>query len=135
MTTVPNVLTGRYAAVSVGSKQTIKGMYMQVNCSICKKTLLTEPLEPIPGAFYICEECLKKPNDRSKESAIETQNLISFKARRFGDCYESKPYICPVCYGRGQVPSSFYNPRVKETTANSDYQKCKSCGGTGIVWS
>lgn len=43
----------------------------------------------------------------------------------------STPYKCPVCEGKQIVAQSFYdagqNPQEMES--------CRSCGGTGIVWS
>ena len=44
-----------------------------------------------------------------------------------------KPFRCPVCEGRGSVDSNFYLQSAYgsglETTP------CRSCDGTGIVWS
>jgi hypothetical protein len=39
-----------------------------------------------------------------------------------------RPYRCPVCNGRGLMPTSFYTnlPVLTE-------EHCRSCGGTGIV--
>ena len=42
------------------------------------------------------------------------------------------PYKCPVCYGKGVVTPDFY---LHCTTTDSACQICKSCNGTGIVWS
>lgn len=39
-----------------------------------------------------------------------------------------EPYTCPVCSGRGTVPSGFYSGTC------SIEDPCHACGGTGIVW-
>ena len=46
----------------------------------------------------------------------------------------SQPYRCPVCNGTGQVLSTFYQ-EVGNTTAAIHSVQCRSCGGSGIVWS
>ena len=50
--------------------------------------------------------------------------------------FERKPYRCPVCSGKGLVPNSFYscigNTIISTSTAP---EQCKSCKGTGVVWS
>lgn len=38
---------------------------------------------------------------------------------------------CPVCGGRGQVPLSFYDGGLSNTTADV---QCRSCHGTGLVY-
>lgn len=48
---------------------------------------------------------------------------------------ESKPHVCPVCFGRGLVINGFYSSVV--SASNSSYvdgEQCRSCWGTGIVW-
>lgn len=40
------------------------------------------------------------------------------------------PHKCPICEGRGQVPSSFYDGM----STNAANTTCRSCYGTGIVW-
>lgn len=48
---------------------------------------------------------------------------------------KKQPYVCPVCSGRGIVSNGFYNSTgnvwVTSTTAP---EKCRSCGGTGVIW-
>jgi DnaJ-class molecular chaperone len=48
----------------------------------------------------------------------------------------SNVFRCPVCYGKGRVPVSFYVLNIQETSGTTDVfgQPCKSCGGTGLVW-
>ncbi len=49
------------------------------------------------------------------------------------------PHKCPVCEGRGTVPAEFYEERFSlpmHRTSEYPYRvKCKSCAGTGLVWS
>lgn len=44
-----------------------------------------------------------------------------------------QPYKCPVCEGRGSLPSNFYT-RDAGATSTADIQ-CRSCKGTGVLWS
>jgi len=54
---------------------------------------------------------------------------------------ESKPHKCPVCAGTGNVTAGFYNSTnvidgvLHFTTGGLGHETCRSCGGTGIVWS
>lgn len=48
--------------------------------------------------------------------------------------YEQKPYICPVCNGRGLVPHGFYNTQSYYSSTDVTEEICRSCGGSGIVW-
>ena len=43
------------------------------------------------------------------------------------------PYRCPVCFGAGMVASNFYTKA--DAAASVEQPLCRSCGGTGIVWS
>ena len=44
------------------------------------------------------------------------------------------PVRCPVCLGKGLLPQGFYDfgPVIPGTGANA-VEKCRSCGGRGIV--
>jgi hypothetical protein len=46
------------------------------------------------------------------------------------------PYKCPVCEGRGTVPSGFYNQGTWGTWVVSAWgvEMCRSCQGTGVLW-
>ena len=52
--------------------------------------------------------------------------------------YSQKPYCCPVCNGKGKVPSTFYDLKIKgevsETKPVVISENCKGCVGGGIVW-
>lgn len=39
---------------------------------------------------------------------------------------------CPICMGRGIMPSTFYQPIVGTASAIVDEQ-CRSCNGKGVV--
>jgi DnaJ-class molecular chaperone len=48
----------------------------------------------------------------------------------------SRPFICPVCSGNGFVPNGFYNQTSGCWSSTSlEPEVCRSCNGTGIVWS
>jgi len=44
----------------------------------------------------------------------------------------SKPYMCPICYGRGTVAHNFYNDFGSSTSTSRE--TCKACGGQGIIF-
>ena len=47
-----------------------------------------------------------------------------------------KPHICPVCKGNGLVPNGFYAQTGGVWSSTStEPEKCRTCDGTGIVWS
>lgn len=43
-------------------------------------------------------------------------------------------YKCPVCEGRGTVPSNFYSCYSSGTAVNTAPVTCKSCGGRGVIF-
>ena len=46
------------------------------------------------------------------------------------------PHCCPVCNGNGLVPNGFYNQTSGQwSTSSITPETCRSCDGTGIVWS
>ena len=49
----------------------------------------------------------------------------------------SRPYKCPICEGRGLVPNGFYSAIGVDycVYSNVNPEKCRSCNGTGIIWS
>ena len=52
-----------------------------------------------------------------------------------GEMRATWPYKCPVCEGRGQVPSGFYtNTTGSWAIANFGNEVCRSCQGTGVIW-
>ena len=48
--------------------------------------------------------------------------------------HRPEPHVCPVCSGTGTVPPGFYNDPAYGTTTDASRQRCRSCGGGGIVW-
>jgi len=45
------------------------------------------------------------------------------------------PFVCPVCGGNGLVNQGFYTQTSGQWgTATTAPEKCRTCGGTGIVW-
>jgi len=47
----------------------------------------------------------------------------------------TKPFVCPICRGRGIVPASFYSTSDYNLYFYAAEVTCRTCGGTGIVWS
>ncbi len=49
---------------------------------------------------------------------------------------EKTPHKCPICDGKGTVPNGFYNSTNNTYSTNSTAtETCKTCHGSGIVWS
>ena len=48
--------------------------------------------------------------------------------------HEKIPYRCPVCGGKGELPSGFYQTKKYYSTANTSPEPCRTCNGTGIIW-
>jgi DnaJ-class molecular chaperone len=48
---------------------------------------------------------------------------------------EKKPYLCPVCGGRGFVSVGFYQSVMSPCywTSSIGTEPCRSCGGTGVI--
>ena len=44
----------------------------------------------------------------------------------------ARPHLCPVCQGRGTVPTGFYSPTG--STSNVTPEQCRTCQGFGMVW-
>lgn len=48
---------------------------------------------------------------------------------------QSTPHRCPVCNGAGTVRPGFYDHGNPLTMTNAVSEQCRSCFGSGIVWS
>lgn len=47
---------------------------------------------------------------------------------------QMKPYCCPVCGGKGIVPSGFYSfPGNFGGVTNTCAETCRACNGKGII--
>ncbi len=45
------------------------------------------------------------------------------------------PHRCPVCYGTGHVDNGFYNRTTPSwSTGSTEFEPCRSCDATGVVW-
>lgn len=53
-----------------------------------------------------------------------------FRFKLVGD---KSPHKCPICEGRQILPHGFYSHGINSTTA-INYETCRTCGGTGILW-
>lgn len=48
----------------------------------------------------------------------------------------SRPFVCPICGGNGLVTNGFYNQTSGYwSTTCIIPETCRTCNGTGIVWS
>jgi len=52
------------------------------------------------------------------------------------DAEEKTACRCPVCNGNGLVQNGFYSQTSGcWTSGSTEFEQCRSCGGTGVVWS
>ena len=63
--------------------------------------------------------------------------MFYFNRNNWGGIYRgegtmSKPYMCPICYGKGTVPNNFYTDFGASTSTAPEI--CKSCRGSGIIF-
>ena len=67
-------------------------------------------------------------------------NSISKAKKKLSDFWElgenlsltkREPHCCPVCGGRGLVAGNYYE---LINTGSPLEAKCRTCGGSGIVW-
>lgn len=50
-----------------------------------------------------------------------------------GQLISPVPHTCPVCNGRGNVPSGFYNHYYLPSSNTTTPIPCQTCNGSGIV--
>jgi len=48
---------------------------------------------------------------------------------------EPVPHLCPVCNGNGLVPGGFYTQTSGNWMSTNATEECRSCNGTGVIWS
>lgn len=60
------------------------------------------------------------------------EKCFSEKEEAEAETEKSKPYRCPVCDGKGHVPSNFYNVYGNVSTGITEV--CRTCKGQGIIW-
>jgi len=70
----------------------------------------------------------KKQNKNNKDNSIK----INLNDSSIGKLI---PHKCPVCNGRGCVPSGFYTYNNYHSTTALLTEMCRTCNGKGIVWS
>ena len=50
--------------------------------------------------------------------------------------FDSSPHTCPVCKGKGRMPSGFFGAVGVDTWSSgiAEPDICQPCKGTGLVW-
>lgn len=78
---------------------------------------------------------IQMPENMKKET-VQIPMLENNGGNAYRILNTKKPFTCLVCIGRGFVSGGFYsstgNSWVTTTTAP---ETCRSCNGTGVVWS
>ena len=46
----------------------------------------------------------------------------------------AKPYLCPVCLGRGTVGEGFYQQGDVASSSAICRETCRTCQGSGVLW-
>jgi hypothetical protein len=80
---------------------------------------------------FICANCATTFDPAALgERVKEVQGSMSSPTRSpvSGRGVDSRPFVCPVCGGTGDVAAGFYREDSTQTS-------CRSCSGTGVVWS
>ena len=62
---------------------------------------------------------------------ISIIRLMEMAQRNDHPIINQKPYSCPVCHGKGIVPSDYYTSVGSTLRTN---EACRTCKGKGIVW-
>ncbi len=78
---------------------------------------------------------MQKDYNRRKDDPDYAESLKQGKAE--SDLMNLlSPFCCPVCRGSGLVPNGFYRQiSGRWDSTSTEPEKCRSCDGTGIVWS
>lgn len=73
---------------------------------------------------------------KTAQSENSEQYTLTNEVRKEVEPVNPIPYVCPVCSGKGLVPNGFYDTTTSYSLSTSTSpETCKSCRGTGIVWS
>lgn len=79
--------------------------------------------------------------DPSRESTVPTRPLLPTQLGQPAQPLYAPlgrtgtPHVCPVCGGRGRVPTGFYDSTSGYyTTVTTAPESCRSCAGTGVIW-
>lgn len=99
-----------------------------------KIKVLEEVIEKLTGGLFskkiITQELYLKIKKLLGDKKLSKKSELE-KLRMLRTGQQRQPYKCPVCRGRGTVPTDFYfyedlKPKSKEV-------KCRSCNGNGII--
>ena len=70
-------------------------------------------------ADYVCAFCHYMTSSRRHADAVTPPQA---------------PFVCPVCYGKGTVPTGFYFQFGSGSSPSTVPEPCRTCDSTGIVW-
>lgn len=92
--------------------------------------------------IYFCPLCEVNPDTGEHEFGCPCRNRLyqevitvgSIDAGDIDISQKKKPHVCPVCDGKGFVPSGFYEPVEMWASSSASNQQCRTCNGTGLVW-
>ena len=85
-----------------------------------------------------CIECAKRIRKYILTHANQKKVKMNENSVRFQYAFgrpPHSPYCCPVCGGKGVVPTGFYEGW--SGGSSSDFfmpETCRSCNGTGVIW-
>ena len=84
--------------------------------------------------FYLKKASKVNLVDWLMEANRKLESATKFKLKLIGATRE--PHRCPVCQGNGLVPNGFYRQTSRAwSTSDATPEQCKSCAGSGLVWS
>lgn len=84
---------------------------------------------PLPGTITWSIS----PGSPPPEPGTISCYTIIEKVERPFTSFEGRPFVCPVCGGRGTISRGFYDWLAASTT-DATPEMCRSCCSTGIVW-
>jgi hypothetical protein len=82
----------------------------------------------------ICQCCGNNINTHENECETHMSETNT-NGYTYVNMQNLKPYTCPVCGGTGFVQQGFYSQTSGTwSTTSISTEKCRSCGGTGVLW-
>lgn len=111
-----------------------QGNFVGDLCRPCYKYITEGKIGPTSSLFGR----FQKESDSLKKEIEETKPKVTLSSPSvWVSPISQTPYKCPVCEGRGIVPNGFYdipNTQNVYTSSNVAPHTCKSCSGSGIIY-